>query len=269
VVAAAQPAADGAFICAMERGSTPDRPSGDQPGDAESSLQPPATPTGPQAPAAQPGAHGMSAEGRPPGEGPRPGEAPPPPPDQGQPPPPPGQAEPAPGPETPSTYGGPAPPGGWDQPVATQPGTWAGVPLSSWWRRVGAYILDAIFTSLVSWVGVILIYAGSEVTGVILVLVGLVVAFFYYPVTMMREGEHNGKSLGKQVLGIRVVRDDGQQVNFGFALLREFVVEYLLFSVVGGFLFGIPWLIDVLWPLWDGENRALHDMIVKSHVVEA
>jgi uncharacterized RDD family membrane protein YckC len=39
--------------------------------------------------------------------------------------------------------------------------------------------------------------------------------------------------------------------------------------VVGGFLLGIPWLIDVLWPLWDDENRALHDMIVKSHVVRS
>jgi uncharacterized RDD family membrane protein YckC len=249
----------------MERGSSPDRPTGDEPGDAGSSLQPPDTPTGPQAPAARPGAPGMSAEGRPSGEGTPPSGPPPP----GQPPPPPGQPPPTPGPESPPTYGGPAPPGGWDQPVATQPGTWAGVPLSSWGRRVGAYILDAIFTSIVSWVGVTLIYAGSEVTGAILVFVGVVVAFFYYPLTMMREGEHNGKSLGKQILAIRVVRDDGQEVTFGFAVLRQFVVFYLLFSVVGGFLFGIPWLIDVLWPLWDSENRALHDMIVKSHVVEA
>jgi uncharacterized RDD family membrane protein YckC len=233
----------GGFMCAMERGSSPDRPSGDEPGG--SSFQPPDTPTGPQAPAPQPGAQGMGAEGRPPG--------------QGQPP----------GPERPADYGGPVPPGGWEQPVATRPDAWADAPLSGWWRRVGAYILDAIFTALVSWVGVTLIYAGSEAAGVILVLAGIVVAFFYYPVTMMREGEHNGKSLGKQILAIRVVKDDGQPVTFGFALLREFVVKYLLFQVVGGFLFGIPWLIDVLWPLWDSENRALHDMIVKSHVVEA
>jgi uncharacterized RDD family membrane protein YckC len=233
----------GAFMCAMERGPSRDRPSGDEPGG--SSFQPPDTPTGPQAPA-PPGA------GAPPAPGP---ESP--------------RSYGTPGPESPRSYGGPAPPGGWERPVATQPEAWAGAPLSGWWRRVGAYILDAIFTSIVSWVGVTLIYAGSEATGAILVLAGLVVAFFYYPVTMMREGEHNGKTLGKQILAIRVVRDDGQPVTFGFALLREFVVKYLLFSVVGGFVFGIPWLIDVLWPLWDGENRALHDMIVRSHVLEA
>ena len=26
-------------------------------------------------------------------------------------------------------------------------------------------------------------------------------------------------------------------------------------------------LIDYLWPLWDGENRCLHDMVVSTHVV--
>jgi uncharacterized RDD family membrane protein YckC len=173
-----------------------------------------------------------------------------------------------PAPEAPPGYVGSAPPGGWEQPIAQQPG-WVGTPLAGWWSRAGAYLLDSIFTGIVSWVGLGLLFGGSEVLGVILFLIGLVVAFFYFPLTMMREGEHNGKSLGKQILGIRVARDDGQSVTFGWALLRQFVVIYLLFQVVGGFLFGIPWLIDVLWPLWDDQNRALHDMIVKSHVFRA
>jgi uncharacterized RDD family membrane protein YckC len=173
-----------------------------------------------------------------------------------------------PAPESPGSYGGAEPPGGWQQPIGQAPQIFAGAELSGWWRRVGAYVLDSIFTAIVSWVGLGLVFAGSEAIGVILFLVGLVVAFLYFPLTMMREGEHNGKSFGKQILGIRVARDDGQTVSFGWALLRQFVVIYLLFQVVGGFLFAIPWLIDVLWPLWDDQNRALHDMIVKSHVLK-
>jgi uncharacterized RDD family membrane protein YckC len=173
-----------------------------------------------------------------------------------------------PAPESPGSYGGAEPPGGWQQPIGQAPQVFAGAELSGWWRRVGAYVLDSIFTAIVSWVGLGLVFAGSEAIGVILFLVGLVVAFLYFPLTMMREGEHNGRSFGKQILGIRVARDDGQTVSFGWALLRQFVVIYLLFQVVGGFLFAIPWLIDVLWPLWDDQNRALHDMIVKSHVLK-
>jgi hypothetical protein len=30
---------------------------------------------------------------------------------------------------------------------------------------------------------------------------------------------------------------------------------------------GIAQLVDVLWPLWDEENRALHDFIVNTRTV--
>jgi uncharacterized RDD family membrane protein YckC len=171
------------------------------------------------------------------------------------------------GPESPAPAAQ-APPGGWQQEVAAQQ-QWAGRPLSGWWRRVGAYIIDAIIGQLVLNIGVGLIVGGSEVVGAIIVVVGLVIAFFYFPITMSREGANNGQTLGKQALGITVSRDTGEPVTFGWALLRQFVVIWLLFQVVGGVAFGLPWLIDVLWPLWDRENRALHDMIVKSHVVRA
>jgi uncharacterized RDD family membrane protein YckC len=226
----------------MERGSTPDRPGGEEP---SSPLQPPATPTGPQAPTPGPQPEPAGTPGE---QTPSAPQAPP-------------------GPETPPAYG--VAPGGWQQPIAAEARPWAGAPLSGWWRRVAAHILDGIFTAIVIWLGAGLIVAGSEAAGVILVLVGLAVAFFYYPITMSRAGAANGQTLGKQILSIRVSRDDGQQVTFGFALLREFVVKYLVFQVIGGALFGIPWLLDVLWPLWDDENRALHDMMVKSHVLEA
>ena len=28
-------------------------------------------------------------------------------------------------------------------------------------------------------------------------------------------------------------------------------------------------LLDALWPLWDDEHRAIHDMVVGTRVVEA
>ncbi len=48
---------------------------------------------------------------------------------------------------------------------------------------------------------------------------------------------------------------------------REVAVKALLFAGVGSMLFSVPWLLDVLWPLWDDQRRALHDMLVDTRVV--
>jgi uncharacterized RDD family membrane protein YckC len=93
----------------------------------------------------------------------------------------------------------------------------------------------------------------------------------YAGLTMRRPGRRNGQTLGKQALNIRVARDSGTPVGFGFAIVREVAIKSLLLGaisnvpVVGGFAY-LTWY---LWPLWDGTNRAPHDMIVKSHVVRA
>jgi hypothetical protein len=51
-------------------------------------------------------------------------------------------------------------------------------------------------------------------------------------------------------------------------MLREVAVKWLLFNAVGGSVtFGIAPLIDVLWPLWDEENRALHDLLVDTRTI--
>jgi uncharacterized RDD family membrane protein YckC len=180
-----------------------------------------------------------------------------------------------PAPESPAGYGGPVPPGGWQQPIE-RPQGWARTPLAGWWSRVGATVVDALILTIPVILLVILVlavFAGSDVAGIVVAIVAffgyIAIALLYAPFLMKREGRHNGQTWGRQVLGIRVVRDNGQPVDFGFGLLREFVVKNLLFGVVGGFFASIPTLVDYLWPLWDDENRALHDMVVSSHVVQA
>ena len=92
-------------------------------------------------------------------------------------------------------------------------------------------------------------------------------ALLYSPIWMVRT---NGQTLGKQLMGIRVIRPDGRPIEFLYALVREVVVKTFLFAGLGGSItFGLLWLLDCLWPLWDDENRALHDMIVNSRVVRA
>ena len=51
------------------------------------------------------------------------------------------------------------------------------------------------------------------------------------------------------------------------AMVREVLVKTLLVGVVSGATGGIGWLLDVLWPLWDEENRALHDFVVNTRTI--
>lgn len=176
----------------------------------------------------------------------------------------------------------PAPPVGFQQAPPTN-----SFVLASWGSRLAAYLLDGfivLFLAIVPMALPMVLFTESQTTfdenyltvteqvptdaGMI---AGFVFAFaaiiLYYGLTMGRKGAHNGQTYGKQILNIRVVRDNGQAMNFGAAAVREFVVKYLLFGLAGQLLCGIPTLLNYLWPLWDDETQALHDKMVATHVV--
>ena len=215
----------------MESPQNPEQPRDDQPGP----QAPPPPPGGPQAPSAPPG------------------------------------------PESAPSYGGPVPAGGWQQPIAQQPGAgWVGKPLASWGTRAAAYLIDGLILlipAVVLTIIIVAIAAGSDtgaiVTGILGFLAYLVVACIYAPVLMAREGEHNGQTWGKQMLNIRVVRDAGEPMSFGWAALREIGVKGFAVTIASSIIPFIPWFLNYFWPLWDDENRALHDMICSTHVVSA
>ncbi len=106
--------------------------------------------------------------------------------------------------------------------------------------------------------------ASAGVVIVVLFIGWIAAAILYQPLIMAKT---NGKTFGKMATGIRVVRVNGERTDFGFSALRQVVVIGLLFGWVGSFFLGIPLLLDYLWPLWDSENRALHDMLVQTRVV--
>jgi uncharacterized RDD family membrane protein YckC len=251
----------------MESGTPPpDRPA-DQPG---GEPPPPAAPGGPESP-------GGGPESPVPPQGP---QSPAPGPQSPQPgweaPPPPGPQPPAPGTPGAPPYTGPQPPGGWQAPPAPTPSPWAGAPLAGWGSRAGAVLLDILILLVPIAVIIILAIAvaqgsnaGAAAIGIIGVLAYLFAVLFYAPLLMQRQGQNNGQTWGKQIVGIRVVRDSGEAFTVGSAFVREFVVKNLLFGFVGGFFLSIPTLVDWLWPLWDGENRCLHDMVVSTHVLRA
>src|SRR4051812_9277949 len=182
---------------------------------------------------------------------------------------------PPPSPEAPA-YGAPVPPGGWEQPMAHQVPGWHGRPLASWGSRAAAQVIDWLIVLVPAVVLTVLVAGvalGSDTGAIVTAIVGflayLVAALLYAPFLMARDGRGNGQTWGKQILGIRVVRDGGEPMGFGFAALREILVKGLLVGIASSIIPFIPWFLDNFWPLWDDENRALHDMVVSTHVVGA
>ncbi|MDX6522230.1 MAG: hypothetical protein QOJ31_942 [Gaiellales bacterium] len=176
--------------------------------------------------------------------------------------------------------------------AAYDPGHVAGAYYAGWWSRVGASLLDGLVMLVPSIPIVVLLFrvatdggmhftSGPQPHAVISrgmyealgasAVYWVIALLIYSGLTMRRPGIRNGQTLGKQALDIRVTRDSGAPVGFKFAIVREVAVKSLLLGAIGNIpLVGsLAELIWYLWPLWDGTNRAPHDMIVKSHVVRA
>ncbi|MGV3719800.1 MAG: RDD family protein, partial [Actinomycetota bacterium] len=66
-----------------------------------------------------------------------------------------------------------------------------------------------------------------------------------------------GQTLGKMMLGVRVVGPDGGPPGIGRALLRE---------TIGRFLSVVVCMLGYFWILWDPEQQAWHDKIAGTHV---
>jgi uncharacterized RDD family membrane protein YckC len=188
-----------------------------------------------------------------------------------------------PGPEQPGTYPQgqqpaygqpyqPAPPAsGYGQPAA---------PYASWGSRVGAYLLDSLIAFGVTIVPFIVGFvimvstaesverldgtvevtdAGNPLGWILMVLAAVIGLAFTIWNMIVRQGR-TGQSLGKKIVGIKVVREqDGRVLGVGMAFLR-----YVLYSILSSACF-----LDLLWPLWEERKRTWHDMIVSSIVVRA
>jgi uncharacterized RDD family membrane protein YckC len=159
--------------------------------------------------------------------------------------------------------------------------------VSGWWRRVGAVLLDGLVLAVPSIVLAAVLHQVHKVL-VINSQGALVTSYrFHYTwadslmwlgyslVLLIRAGVHNGQTIGKQGSAIRVVRNDGRAVDGKTWLVREGIgkaaIPGLLSAVspVIALIAAVYLLVDYLWPLFESENRALHDLLAGTHVVRA
>lgn len=142
--------------------------------------------------------------------------------------------------------------------------------LASWGVRAAAFALDLLIPVAIGFAIGIGVYAfegdgeEAERLGETLALIaGGAFSLLYAPLLMVRRGARNGQTLGKQALGIRVVRESGEPVTLGNALLREIIGRQLLVP----FSYGLYAVLDYLWPVWDRSRQCLHDKVAQTRVV--
>ena len=138
---------------------------------------------------------------------------------------------------------------------------------ASFGARVLATLLDTlILASFAVAAGVVSSVAGAseEVVGWVIVGAALLASAVYGPMLLVRAGEHNGQTIGKQVLKVRSVRADGHAMDLWTAAVREFVGKTVLGSIVPFYT-----IVDYLFPLADARRQAIHDKLARTFVVTA
>ena len=68
-----------------------------------------------------------------------------------------------------------------------------------------------------------------------------------------------GWTIGKLVMGIRVINAEGSPPGIWRSFVRE-----ILYLVASYICLGIVWLIAVLFPLWDSKRQSLADKIMTT-----
>jgi uncharacterized RDD family membrane protein YckC len=136
-------------------------------------------------------------------------------------------------------------PGGWEPP----PPQLAGV-----WPRVGARLLDALLVGVV--VGILGVVLGlPDNLGPLLT----VVAMLGYETLMLANG---GQTLGKLLLGLRVVRADLAPLATRDALVRSLVIDLIWIVPFG-------WLIVAVLLGRDRRHQGWHDRAAGTLVVRS
>ena len=145
-------------------------------------------------------------------------------------------------------YGDPQQPA---YPGYQQAGYGATPPYANWGQRFLGTLVDGLIF-LVPYILVIV----SQGKGVLLAIGGIAiigVAIWQ----LIREGR-TGQTVGKQALGIRLVREsDGQPLGVGMAFVRR----------LAHFLDSLACYLGWLWPAWDAKRQTFADKICGSIVI--
>jgi len=128
------------------------------------------------------------------------------------------------------------------------------------WIRVGAYFIDLVVLIipilLISFLFRSVAFAAAEIVEIIDAILPLIVWWVYTAVL------HSSKwqaTIGKKVVGLKVVDENGNRISFTRATGRYFA-EFLSALILG---------IGYMMVGWTQKKQGLHDMIAATYVMKA
>jgi uncharacterized RDD family membrane protein YckC len=115
--------------------------------------------------------------------------------------------------------------------------------------RLVAIIIDGFILGLITGLLTAMLHEPGTVGGFI---VGLLYNGYFWT-------QNNGQTPGKRIMGIRVVKVNGEPIDYATALIR-YVGYY-----INSFVFGIGWF----WALFNDKSQGWHDLLSGTYVVKA
>lgn len=175
----------------------------------------------------------------------------------------------------------PRPPVSGQRPVAPAPASTAALPdaipesemvYAGFWRRFVALLIDGLLLTII--IVPILAISGAILTpmmmagaingepsmGPMIALIAIngfmsLLGAFYF---VFFERSASGATLGKRLIGIRVVDKEGRRIGFGRAIGR----------LLGKIVSGMPLYLGYVMAGFTGRKQALHDMIAGTLVID-
>ena len=162
----------------------------------------------------------------------------------------------------------PGPQGGWGgapAPVPAAGGYGAPAPYAEWIKRVGGYLVDVavlVPAYLVGFLGAAIASADNDamsILGALIAIAGYLAAIGVAIWNMIFRQGRTGWSIGKQVIGIRLIGErTGQPIGPALTFVRALC--HVLDS--------LPCYLGYLWPLWDAKRQTFADKIMSTVVIE-
>jgi uncharacterized RDD family membrane protein YckC len=122
---------------------------------------------------------------------------------------------------------------------------------AGFWERFFAIILDGLLVQLPIVVVFYLIFGYKGVIpDILMFLYGIILPVVWY-----------GYTVGKKIMGIRIVKVNGEPVGIGTMLLRD-----LVSGIVYTLTFGIAAIVSVFMVALREDKRAIHDFIAGTCV---